>query len=153
MYQRRRGKGRTRNPKRRKNPRKRRLSKKRQNRIRKPGSRWLFLARSAQKKNTDEIILPVRGHPGYWDKQSLDKRVNKGLPFTMIYWQFFPLFSFLVFLPFLLLCPGTVPEYSTRWARMWTHLFSSVQARIQARSTLYSGTKVGTGSLCAHSFC
>lgn len=100
MYQRRKGKERTRNRKRRKNSRKRRLSKKRQNQIRKPGSRWLFLAGSTQKKNTDEILLHVRGHPRYWDKKSLDKRVNKGLPFTVIYWLVCPLFSFLVFLPF-----------------------------------------------------
>ena len=98
MYQRRKGRGRTRNRKRRKNPRKRRLSKKRQNQIRKPGSRWLFLARGAQKKNTDEIILHVRGHPGYCDKESLDKGVNKGLPFTVIYRQLCPL-CFLSFYP------------------------------------------------------
>ena len=53
-----------------------------------------------------------------------------------------------------------VPEYNTRWALMRTHLFLSTGARIRARfqcpSTrsipLYSGTKVGTGSLCARVF-
>ena len=53
-----------------------------------------------------------------------------------------------------------VPEYNTRWALMRTHLFLSTGVRIRARfqcpSTrsipLYSGTKVGTGSLCARVF-
>ena len=49
-----------------------------------------------------------------------------------------------------------VSEYNTRWALMWTHLFLSTRARIRARfqcpsrgSRPCTGTKVGTGSLCA----
>ena len=51
------------------------------------------------------------------------------------------------------------PKCGTRWAR--THPFcASTHAKIRMVpvseykvSTLYSGTKVGTGSLCAHNFC
>ena len=56
--------------------------------------------------------------------------------------------------------PGTDARVQYLWALMWTHLFWRTRARIRARFTvpeykvltLYSGTKVGTGSLWARVF-
>ena len=54
-------------------------------------------------------------------------------------------------------CPGMVPEYGSCWALMWTNPFFQVPMLVFRHGVgawvEYSGTKVGTGSLCVHCFC